>query len=205
MLKLIHNPDRNIQFALACSGGVDSMAAADFFYRGKKNFKLAYFHHNTPQADSMLELVLKWGRQHGIEVLCGNLTKQKPSNLSPEEFWRVERYKWFDTLNMPIVTCHHLNDVAETWIFSSLNGNPKIIAPKNGKVIRPFLLNSKQEMIDWCIRHNVSWFEDKSNKDVKYPRNRIRHNILPECLMVNPGLLKVMKKKIISSLENKSQ
>lgn len=198
MLRLTNNPDRNTSFILACSGGVDSMAAASFFKRGNKNFRLAYFHHGTAQADHMMNFVKNWGSQFGLEVLVGNITSSKPKDQSPEEHWRNERYAWLNSFDMPICTAHHLNDVAETWIFSSLHGESKLIASKNGKVFRPFLLNSKNEMTDWCIRNNVKWFEDQSNTDSKYPRNRIRNQIMPECLKINPGLLKVLKKKLIA-------
>lgn len=171
------------------------MAIADFYHRGNKNFSLAYFHHATPQADKMEEFVVSWGKAKNIDVVVGRLASEKPKNNSPEEFWRNERYAFFNELEDKVITCHHLNDVAETWIFSALHGSPKIIAPVNGKVVRPFLINTKQQLIDWAVRHNVSWIEDASNKDVHYPRNRIRNNIMQEALLINPGLLKVLRKK----------
>ena len=67
------------------------------------------------------------------------------------------------------------------------------------RVFRPFLLNTKAQLTEWCVRHGVAWVEDLSNQDVHFPRNRIRNRILPECLEVNPGLLKVLKKKYFSS------
>ena len=135
MLRLTINPPNHQPFILACSGGVDSMAAADFFLRGKKNFRLAYFHHNTMQADDMLAFVRNFANQNNLALEVGRLAASKPKGLSPEEFWRNERYAWLNSFNLPIVTCHHLNDVAETWLFSSLHGTPKILKPKNGKVI----------------------------------------------------------------------
>ena len=197
MIKQLINIPRSQHFYLACSGGVDSMAIADFYKRGNKNFSLAYFHHATPQADKMEQFVTKWANDNEVKLVVGRLTSPKPKNESPEEFWRNERYKFFAELDDTIVTCHHLNDVAETWIFSCLHGNPKIIASVNGKIVRPFLVNSKAELIDWAIRHDVKWIEDESNKDVHYPRNRIRNNIMAEALQINPGLLTVLRKKYV--------
>jgi len=198
MLQQLINMSRTEHFYLACSGGVDSMAIADFYKRGNKNFSLAYFHHATPQADKMEEFVSSWAEKNGVRLVVGRLTTSKPKDSSPEEFWRNERYKFFGELKDKIITCHHLNDVAETWIFSALHGNPKLIAAENGQIVRPFIINTKQQLIDWAVRHNVPWIEDLSNEDVHYPRNRIRHNILKEALLVNPGLLKVLKKKYTS-------
>lgn len=173
------------------------MAAADFFWRGKKKFILSHFHHGNPQSDAMANFVEAWGKKHDVPVLIGKLEATKPKDESPEEFWRNQRYRWLLSFGKPVITCHHLNDVAETWIFSSLHGNPKLIAATNGLVRRPFLISTKEEMLQWCKSHQVEWLEDSSNEDVRFPRNRIRHQVLPECLKVNPGLLKVLKKKVV--------
>jgi tRNA(Ile)-lysidine synthase len=197
MLNQLFNMDRKDNFIIACSGGVDSMAVTDFYRRGNKNFTLAYFHHGTAQADHMEEFIREYSANNNIKLVIGKLLDSKPKKDSWEEFWRNERYNWLKSFNTKIVTCHHLNDAIETWIFSSLHGKPKVISPINGIVNRPFLLNTKQNFIDWCNTHNVKWVEDLTNKDVSAPRNRIRHNIIPECLFINPGLAKVIKKKII--------
>ena len=204
MLHQLLKLNRDNPFILACSGGVDSMAIADFYKRGGKKFEVAYFHHGTSQADQMRQVVVDWGWENEVTVNVGHIkTTAKPVELSPEEHWRNERYKYLHSIGLPVVTCHHLNDVAETWIFGALNGAPKLISPAiegNGKwLYRPFLTNTKQALIDWCVQHNVKWFEDSSNTDVRYPRNRIRNNILPEALKVNPGLLTVLKKKLLST------
>ena len=202
MLKLLYNPNRSEHFYLACSGGVDSMAAADFFRRGNKNFTLAYFHHNTSQADKMLSHVSNWGKDNNVKVVTEYLTVPKSKDQSKEEWWRIERYNWFEKLAQDgsnIITCHHLNDVAETWIFSSLHGNSKLIPFQRDYIVRPFLLNTKDQMVDWCVKHNVPWVEDESNKDINCPRNRIRHIILPEVLKINPGLLTVLRKKYLAN------
>ena len=62
------------------------------------------------------------------------------------------------------------------------------------------MLNLKDELISWCITKKVLWIEDPSNEDCKYARNQIRHKILPEALKINPGLAKVIKKKIIKEM-----
>jgi hypothetical protein len=38
------------------------------------------------------------------------------------------------------------------------------------------------------------------NKCVDYSRNRIRHNIVPEALLVNPGLKTVVRKMITNNI-----
>lgn len=205
MITQLYNFPRVKPFVLACSGGVDSMFAADFFLRGNKNFKLAYFNHGTSQANDMQKTVLKWAYDNDVKVFLGEIKREKTKQESLEEFFRNERYRWLCTLGYDIITCHHLNDAVEGYLFSALHGNPKIIKSYNvvnyggnaAVVYRPFLINTKQQLTDWCLRHKVEWCEDVSNADINYPRNRIRHRIINEALKINPGLFKVIKKKIL--------
>lgn len=204
MLRQLFDVPHSQPFLLACSGGVDSMAIADFYRRGRKTFRLAYFHHGTSLADKMLEVVNNFAIKNSIPFLHGCLTRERKKDESPEAYWRVERYAWLLSHDLPVVTAHHLDDAVETWIFSALHGHPKVIAPKNGKVWRPFLLNEKTKLIEWCTNHNVDWLEDVSNSNLDTPRNRIRHRVIDECLLINPGLKKVIKKKIQAVIDDQS-
>jgi tRNA(Ile)-lysidine synthase len=200
MLHQLYKVSHITPFIVACSGGCDSMAIVDFYKRGNKDFKVAYFNHRTPQANVMQECVRAWCETNNVPLLTGIMPEgNRPSSVSPEAWWRDARYAWLLSFNLPVVTAHHLNDVAETWIFSAIHGNPKLIQPQNGLVYRPFLTNDKRSLKEWCIRHDVSWVEDTSNEDISCPRNRIRHNILPQCMEINPGILKVMRKKYPTS------
>ena len=200
MLHQLINIPRTQHFYIACSGGVDSMVVADFYKRGNKNFTLAYFNHNTPSSSQFEETVKQCSQKHNVPFISATVNGERPAEQSPEEWWRNQRYEWFQSLNEDVVTAHHLNDVAETWIFSSLHGNPKIILPRWKNIVRPFLTSSRKEMLEWASRHSITWCEDPTNSDTHYPRNNIRHCILPLCLEINPGLLKVMKKKVLASL-----
>jgi tRNA(Ile)-lysidine synthase len=187
------------KFILACSGGVDSMAIADFYWRGGKNFDIAYFNHGTPQSEEMYQFLKSWAHEHsGIVLHTAKISRSRHKDESLEEYWRNERYSWLNSFDCPVVTCHHLDDCVETWIFSSLHGNPKLISLRNKNVVRPFLTTKKHVLIDWCNSHSVKWIDDVSNEDINFPRNRIRHCIVPQALAVNPGLHKVVKKKILS-------
>lgn len=200
MIKQLFDMPHDRRFILACSGGVDSMAVADFYLRGRKDFIVAYFDHGTKLSPTMGKHVKDWADRNDVAFVTGGIKSERHKGVSPEEHWRDERYGWLHGLfgfnGVPIVTCHHLDDVVETWLFSCLNGNPKIIQPVNGRVVRPFLTTPKKSLIEWCLDHDVDWVQDHSNGDVRHPRNRIRQNIVPEALLVNPGLRKVVRKKV---------
>lgn len=182
---------------IAFSGGADSVAAADFLMNGKREVSLAFFHHGTETSDQAIKFVQRFAENRNVELHIGRLLTSKPADLSPEEFWRNARRAFFDKFDCPVLTAHHLDDVVETWIFTSLHGEGRLIPYSSGNVVHPFLLTEKQEFISWCQRRDLEWMEDLSNRDVRFMRNRIRHNIVPEAFMVNPGLHKTMRKKLI--------
>lgn len=193
------------EFVLAFSGGVDSVAIASFLLRGKKQFSLAYFDHETENGKKAKVFVEQFAKDHNLTLYVGNFISEKKKSESKEEYWRNQRYTFFETFNRPVITAHHLNDAAETWLFNSFHGKPRTIPYRNRNVIRPFLITPKQELISWCNANNLFWSEDASNQDCNFSRNRIRNNIMPEALKVNPGLLKTVKKMYLNESSEKHE
>lgn len=184
---------------VAFSGGVDSVAVADFLLGGRRHVELGYFHHGTAASDLGEAVARKFAAQRGVDLHVGRIRGEKPPRTSQEEFWRDERYSFLEGLGQPVVTAHHLDDAVETWIFTALHGLPKLIPRVRGNVIRPFLTTPKSEFVAWCSGRGLTWVDDPSNDDTRYMRNLIRHKIVPEALRVNPGLRTVIRKKYESS------
>jgi len=179
---------------VAFSGGVDSVAVADFLVKGRKKVTLAYFDHGTEHSKNALTFVQKFAEVRALTLITSKITREKLPDESPEEFWRNERYRFLHSLSGEVITAHHLDDAVETWLFNCLNGNPRVLPVRNRNVVRPFLITPKEELLSWCARKNLSWIEDESNIDLRYTRNQIRHRVIPESLKVNPGLKTVVKK-----------
>ena len=95
MIKLLGKLPDNLIIAL--SGGVDSMAAADFI-ANSRSVQCAFFHHGTPTSDAAFLHVEEYCNHRGWPLYLGYISKDKPSNISPEEHWRNERYKFLDSL-----------------------------------------------------------------------------------------------------------
>lgn len=197
MLKFIG--DLPWKCTVAFSGGIDSVVISDFLLNGKRDVTLAFFHHGTINSERAEEFVRKFAEERRVPLRIGRINSEKSRDLSPEEFWRNERYAFLDSLGGPVVTGHHLGDAIETWIFTSLHGESKLIPYSRGNVIRPFLITPKEEIRSWASRRNLKWIEDESNGDPRYMRNRIRMHIVPEALKVNPGLGTVIRKKYLSA------
>lgn len=185
-------------FVLALSGGPDSMAALDFFQRGRKNFKCAYFDHGTTHSRDASSHVLAECDKRGIDLIVKPIDKEKiDPKGSLENEWRKQRIDFFNSIDSTVITAHNLDDAVEWWVFTSFHGNPRIIPTRNKNILRPFLTTSKKDVLEWNSRNSVVSVSDPGNKDVRFMRTIVRHEILPSVLKVNPGIRKVIKKKII--------
>jgi len=201
MLKLLFPLPNEIVVAL--SGGVDSVAITDFLSQ-KHKVTCAFFHHGTENSERALEFVAKLCTERNLPLMIGLIKNSKPKELSTEEHWRNERYAFLDSFGDglgPIITGHHLDDCVETYLWSSLHGQPKVIPSKRNNVVRPFLTTNKQEFTNWCERKSIDWCHDSSNDDTKYMRNYVRTQLMPHALHINPGLRTVVK-KIVEKQQN---
>jgi len=200
MFQLLTKIPRKVN--LAFSGGVDSLAAAHFLHRGGHDVTLLHFNHGCQYSDE-----IEWGVRHRVEndlygdlpLIVGKIdsTDGPSKGQSLEDYWRRSRYRFLRSFDDPFITCHHLDDAVETWVWSSLHGNPKIIPMSDDKVIRPFLLTEKSQFIEYAGKNRLVTVGDPYNFDNSLTRNYIRANIMPHAYHVNPGLKKVIRKKYL--------
>ena len=193
MIKLQTKLPREVY--VACSGGVDSMAVVDFL-SNNHDVTVCYFDHGTEHGPQAYEFLAQYCAYNNLPMLVGAISRSKKPEESQEEYWRKERYKFLHSLNADVITAHHLDDCVETWVWSSMHGEGKIIPYCNKNVIRPFRMTRKRDFQMWCDLKNVSHVEDDTNTDTCYTRNYIRHEMMPHVLRVNPGIHKVIAKKV---------
>ncbi len=191
------------EITVACSGGVDSMAIVDFLSRNH-DVSILFVHHGTDTSDQAHKAISRFNDtiETPFMFYSAEIETEIPKGVSQEEHWRNERYKIFHAWEKPIITCHHIDDCVETWVWSSMHGTGKIIPYRNKNVIRPFRLTKKSTFVNWAKNHSISWSEDSSNADTKYTRNYIRHEMMPHVLRVNPGIQKTIAKKVRKDFEN---
>jgi tRNA(Ile)-lysidine synthase len=182
------------KFGIAVSGGIDSMVCLDFLLKGKYNPEVIYFNHNTEHGSKVEIFVKDFCNKNNLTLNIDRTDITPKSNK--EKIWSNLRYEYFSKFDFPIITCHHLDDCVETYIFSMLRGFQSVIPYSRGNVIRPFLLNEKSVLESWGKRKEISFIQDESNFSTDYSRNKIRHNIVPEALIINPGLKTVIRKMI---------
>ena len=188
---------------VAVSGGADSMAVLDFLNRSKREVSALYFNHGTEFSNKAEAFVKEYCNKSKVPLYMGSISRPKKREESLEEYWRNERYSFFSCFpDQKIITCHHLDDAVETWLFTSIHGNPDLIPYARDNFIRPFLTTKKDDLLNWCDRKDVPFLEDPSNSDVSFMRNFIRHDLLKSVLTINPGIQKVVKKKVKTMFEN---
>ena len=183
---------------IACSGGIDSMVFTHFLLQGKRKVDLAYFDHDTGHSKKAQKFVEEYAEKNKLNLTIGKVKGFK-GKRSLEEFWRDERYDFFNRISSDyIITCHHLDDCVETWLMSSFHGLGKVIPHRRGtSIYRPFLMTEKSSIKKYAQNKNVKWVEDPSNQHTNFMRNHVRKNIMPHVLKVNPGIRKTIRKKIL--------
>lgn len=193
MIKVQGKIPRDI--GVAVSGGVDSMAVLDFL-KQNHNVTAYYFNHGTKHADLFERFLRATCMKLNIPINVGDIKNERTKDQSWEEYWRKERYNWLCEQDQTIVLGHHLDDCVESYLFNMCNGKDYTIPYRHNNCIRPFRLNRKDTLALWAEEKQVIWVEDPSNVDEKFKRNYIRFNLLPIALDVNPGLHKVIAKRI---------
>lgn len=63
------------------------------------------------------------------------------------------------------------------------------IAPVRGKIIRPLLDCTGEEVRSACTALHIDYRIDESNADERYSRNAIRHTLVPDFDRVHPGFM----------------
>ncbi|QOI97612.1 MAG: tRNA lysidine(34) synthetase TilS [Flammeovirgaceae bacterium] len=187
---------------LAVSGGIDSMVMLDLFFAAGYPVGVAHANFQLRGAESEQdELFVKAVCQHkGIPFFARqfNTTEYAAlNNLSIQMAARELRYAWFDELLEKenynyLSTAHHLNDSIETvllnWIHGGASEGLLGIPVKNNHIIRPLLFASRKMIETYATEKKLVWREDASNQTDDYPRNFLRHQVVPKLQALNPSL-----------------
>ncbi len=120
---------------------------------------------------------------HRIEVARGG-------GDGPEAAARVARYAALKSALRDgewLVTAHHRDDQAETFLLRALRGSgPDGLAAMRplrrfgqGWLWRPLLSLPRDMLLAYAREHGLRWIEDPSNADTDRDRNFLRHRVLP--------------------------
>ena len=181
----------------AISGGADSVALlfAMYLLREKLGICLeaAHFNHKLrgEESDRDEAFVRALCDRYDIPLHVGS-TEVVAGKKGLEAAARDARYGFFETLNGKIATAHTADDNAETVLMHMVRGTGLKglggISPVRGKLIRPMLLVTRQQVLDFLAQYHLSYAEDSSNETDAFLRNRLRHHVMPLLKQENPQL-----------------
>jgi tRNA(Ile)-lysidine synthase len=182
---------------IAFSGGSDSSMLLHFLSKyNKREITLLYFNHGTEHGEIAQAHAEKVAEQYAVPIVVGHLTEKV--DRPTEHFWRNQRYAFFDQFKeAPIVMAHTLTDQVETYLYYMIRGYEKLMPYQRGNVIRPLLLTPRSKIKKYLEVNEIPFLNDPSNYHLHHSRVRIRHNIIPEIEKINPGLEKVIRKKML--------
>jgi len=178
---------------VAVSGGADSMVLAALLHRCGAPILLAHcnFRLRGAESDGDEALVREWAGSQALPLEVRHfdtrrLLEERGGNL--QELARELRYSWFEQLRREhgyelIATAHHRQDGVETMLINFFKGTGIAgmhgILPRQGRLIRPLLSFSKEELVAYAEQNGIPWREDSSNRKDDYTRNAVRHQLLP--------------------------
>lgn len=192
----------------AVSGGADSVALLRLLLELRKEvgivLSVVHFNHKLrgSESDQDERFVAELAQRHKLELHSQNgdvAAHAAEKHLSLETAARDMRYRYFRGLLSEgglnrIATGHTLDDQAETVLLKIVRGAggrglagiyPRLPVPRsqfpNGSasIIRPLLGIRRKSLEAYLLALGQSWREDKSNRDLRHMRNRVRHGILP--------------------------
>ncbi|MCF6515878.1 tRNA lysidine(34) synthetase TilS [Lactobacillus sp. S2-2] len=186
---------------LAVSTGVDSMVMLDIFLKSNYNFdvSIAYVnHHLREQSEKEKEFIIEYCKKKNLNLYIKDWPKQFHPDTGIEEAARNIRYNFFADVLLEnqidlLLTAHHKDDQAETFLMKAIrSGNleelkaiEQIRQFKTKKIFRPFLNFRKQSLRNYAKKNQLIWFEDESNYENDFFRNRIRNNYMKEFELEN--------------------
>ena len=187
---------------LAISGGVDSVVLLDLLVKKGRAPVLLHVNYGLrPEAATETALVERLAAKFGLRCEVRYFSKTAAGAAFTEAAGRKFRYDFFAEMlraapGSILLTAHHADDLAETLLMKLTRGtrlNKLAFAPRqdfaDGMLVRPLLPFSKADIYQYASYHALPFFEDASNADCHYARNRYRHDIIPRLKAENPQVV----------------
>ena len=181
----------------AVSGGADSIALLFALYLLKEKLQItlcaAHFNHRLrgEESDRDEAFVREFCDHYDIPLTVGSETV-KPGKKGLEAAAREARYAFFNRLPGKIATAHTADDNTETVLMHLIRGTGLKglggITPVNGRILRPMLAVTRDDVDTFLNEYYVKHIEDSSNRTDAFLRNRIRHHVMPLLRQENPKL-----------------
>jgi tRNA(Ile)-lysidine synthase len=208
-------PDAATRVGAAVSGGADSVCLLRLLYSMGIPVSVIHVNHQLRGEESENDeaFVTRLAGRLGLQLYVRRVdTRALGGNL--EQQARGVRYGFFDELVRSgavdvAATGHTLSDQAETVLFRILRGtHSKGLAgvhPVARGLIRPLIEVTREEVESYLREAGDAWRDDRSNRDLSFARNRIRHELLPALKRDwNPEIERTLAHQAVLSLDEEA-
>lgn len=201
---------RDEKLLVAVSGGVDSVVLLDLLC--KMEVECAVVHCNfqlrDKESDGDHEFVRTIAEERKLTFHSTSFDTKKyatDNKISIEMAARDLRYEYFNLLVDKfsynyIAVGHHADDVAETVLINLARGTGihglSGIKCKFGKIVRPLLPFTRQQLLAYSEENNIAFREDSTNSETDFVRNKIRHQVMPVLEEINPAIRNTMTENV---------
>lgn len=192
-----------VRVAVAFSGGVDSTVLADVLARHRRRFaalRLLHVDHGMQAASAdwakhCAAQARRW--KLPLTVLRTRVTVARGE--SPEAAAREARYTLLAGALEPgevLLTAQHRDDQVETLLLqlfrgaglAGLAGMPTIAPFGPGRLARPLLETSRDDIEHYARARKLRWIEDPTNAQPLLARNYLRNEVMPGISVRWPGV-----------------
>ena len=173
---------------LALSGGLDSIVLLDILNSLNIDLDIHLIHINYNQhrnSNKAFFLCKKLASVYKNKFISykANIGKRNfESKARNFRYSKMKKYGKLNNINL-ILTAHHLDDQIETIFMQQMFNSDWIskigIRKKNENILRPLLSVHKDEIRKYAVVRKLTWIEDSTNNNVKFFRNKVRHELLP--------------------------
>lgn len=183
---------------IAASGGADSTALVCLLAElaGRLRIEIAGLLHlnhglRGDAADGDEQFCREIAGRYGLRLTASRADVRAAARAwrtSIEDAGRRLRYDFFaravrDTGATCVAVGHTRDDQAETLLLNLFRGagtaGLAAMRPTRDAVVRPLIECAHDELVAWLAERGIPFREDESNRDPRFLRNRIRHEVIP--------------------------
>lgn len=182
---------------LAFSGGIDSVVMLHCLLRRKHNVTLLTIDHANEFAKQEVEFCKQTASRLNLQYKILTIP-QFDKSTSLEAFWSKHRNAIFQSMDKPVIACHHLDDASEWYTMSTFQGTTKLLDPVNRNVLRPMIINTKKTIVEYANKYNLTYLTDPTNLDPDYClRNKVRLRLMANIQSCFPGIHTTVRRLIV--------
>ncbi|MDF1797384.1 MAG: tRNA lysidine(34) synthetase TilS [Coxiellaceae bacterium] len=207
---IMHRYSGASRWLVAFSGGLDStvllhrLRHLKQYLPNKPELVAVHIDHGLhTDADQWQQQCQDLCKQWGVEFVTHTVSEACDAKDSMEAWARQQRYRIFQQMAQDddvFITAHHQSDQVETLLLQSLRGAgpygmagmPWVKALGNAKLLRPLLNETRQDLLQYALKHKLKWVNDPSNANTLIDRNYVRHQVVPVLFRRWPEMNKTM-------------